>query len=382
MMLGLRSVAKGQGGVEAHVDQLTQEFDRAGLTVEIVVRTPYSGKARTERGLATRIVPIWSPVRQSLEAFIHSALGVWYAARARPRILHIHAVGPSLVAPLARLAGLAVVTTHHGEDYNREKWGPIARTMLRLGEWSAARFSNARIVVSSSLALQLGSKYGVEFHYVPNGVRLPTPVGTRFSLEEWGLDPGRYLLSVGRIVPEKRQLDLIKAFADLAVPDAKLVIAGAADHASEYSREVSRMAAETPGVIMVGFVTGQPLAELYSNAGLFVLPSSHEGLPIALLEAMAYGNRVLASDIDANLNVGLPAECHFPLGDLAALTEALHEWLAKCEPGARADWSQLLAGYDWTDIAQRTLAIYRSAAELNAMPLPGPRHSRPVTGRE
>lgn len=363
MMLGLRSVAKGQGGVEAHVDQLTQELDRAGLVVEILVRTPYAGKEETCRGAATRVVPIWSPVTQSFEAFVHSALGVIYAAIRRPRILHIHAIGPSLLAPFARLAGLSVVTTHHGEDYSREKWGPVARAMLRLGEWSAARFSTARIVVSSSLAARLSQKYGVAFHYVPNGVRLPQPVDTGSSLARWGLEPGRYLLNVGRIVPEKRQLDLIEAFEKAALPHMKLVLAGAADHASEYSREVARKAADTPGVVLVGFVSGQPLAELYSNAGLFVLPSSHEGLPIALLEAMAYGNRVLASDIDANLNVGLSPECHFPARDVDALAAALQCRLAQSASGARVNWSDLLADYDWSDIAQRTIAIYRSTIE-------------------
>jgi glycosyltransferase involved in cell wall biosynthesis len=210
----------------------------------------------------------------------------------------------------------------------------------------------------------LGGKYATEFHYVPNGVRLPAPVNTRTSLAEWELEPGRYLLNVGRVVPEKRQLDLINAFRKLAMPGVKLVLAGAADHASEYSREVSKRATETRGVVMVGFVSGQPLAELYSNAALFVLPSSHEGLPIALLEAMAYGNRVLASNIDANLNVGLPADCHFPVGEIAALAQAMRNGLAHDEAGARADWSDRLADYDWTDIAQRTLAIYRSAANL------------------
>lgn len=369
MMLGLRSVAKGQGGVEAHVDQLTRELDREGLNVEIIVRTPYGGKRRTKRGARTRICPIWSPTGQSLEAITHSILGVVHAAIARPRILHIHAVGPSLVAALARMVGLTVVTTHHGEDYHREKWGGFAKAMLRLGEWSAARFSNARIVVSSSLARQLSRKYGVEFHYVPNGVRFSQPVATRNSLARWGLQPGRYLLNVSRIVPEKRQLELIEAFTKLDVPGAKLVLVGAADHASDYSREVERKAAATDGVIMTGFVSGQPLAELFSHAGMFVLPSSHEGLPIALLEAMAYGNRVLASDIDANLNVGLPSECYFPLGDTDALTAALSDGLGQDAPDARSDWSGLLKEYDWPCIARQTMEIYRHAAGPSHAPL-------------
>jgi glycosyltransferase involved in cell wall biosynthesis len=364
MMLGLRSVAEGQGGVEAHVDQLARELDSAGLIVEIIVRTPYAGKLKSRRGAGTRVFPVWSPTSRNLEAIIHSVLGVVHAVIARPRILHIHAVGPSLVAPLARLAGLSVVTTHHGEDYNREKWGRFARAMLRLGEWSAARFSKARIVVSSSLAGQLSAKYGVEFYYVPNGVRLSRPVATQDSLGGWGLEAGGYVLNVGRIVPEKRQLDLIDAFAKLDVPGAKLVLVGAADHASDYSREVERRAAATAGVIMPGFLSGPPLAELYSHAGIFVLPSSHEGLPIALLEAMAYGNRVLASDIDANLNIGLPAECYFPLGDTDALSAALLDGLRQGKRRTRSDWSDLLQDYDWPDVARRTMAIYRLATDL------------------
>ena len=115
---------------------------------------------------------------------------------------------------------------------------------------------------------------------------------------------------------------------------------------------------------MTGFVSGQPLTELYSHAGQFVLPSSHEGLPIALLEAMAYGNRVLASDIDANLNVGLPAKCYFPLGDTDALTAAMRDALAQGEPEARTDWSVHLQDYNWSKIARRTMAVYRLAAGL------------------
>ncbi|MPT47037.1 MAG: glycosyltransferase [Sphingobium sp.] len=358
MMLGLRSLGSGQGGVEAHVEQLASELDARGCRVEVVVRKPYSGAEVRHKGKATRIVPLWSPSGQSSEAIVHSVLGVFYAARRRPHALHIHAVGPALVAPLARILGLRVIFTHHGEDYNREKWGKAARFVLRMGEKLGTSFSNRRICVSPSLSQSLTKAYGKVYDYVPNGVRRAVRAETTDTLDSLGLTPGGYIVHVGRIVPEKRQLDLVAMMARLGRPGMKLALVGAADHNSEYSAEVLKQAAENPDIVLCGFQTGNALAELFSQCALFALPSSHEGLPIALLEAMSYGCPVVVSDIEANLNVALPAECYFPMGDQDALLERVRAALAG--PG-RVDWSETLAQFDWQKIADKTLNIYKEA---------------------
>lgn len=359
MMLGLRSLGAGQGGVEAHVGQLAAEIDKLGLPVEAIVRTPYAGSQPATKGNAIRIRPLWSPRNQSTEALVHSLLGVFYAAIRRPDILHIHAVGPALVAPLARLFGLRVVFTHHGEDYNREKWGTVAKRMLRLGEWCGSRLSRRRICVSPSLAASLSAQYGTPYAYVPNGVHPFERVASADRPRELGLEPGRYVLHVGRIVPEKRQLDLIEMIDAIGDKHSlKLALVGAADHQSEYSRAVQARAARSPRTVLCGFQSGLALAELFSNCAVFALPSSHEGLPIALLEAMSYGCPVVASDIEANRNVGLPETSYFPLGDQAALTSAVEAALAGPCP---ADWSTLLAPFDWQQIAQATVRLYEEA---------------------
>ena len=362
LMIGLRSFGRGQGGVEAHVERLSEELDQAGYVVEVAVRTPYSGKKATARGRAIRIVPIWSPKGRATEAIIHSLLSVIYAAVRRPRILHIHAIGPSLMIPLARAFGLRVVFTHHGEDYNREKWGRIARTALKLGERFGARWANRRICVSRSLASNLSEKYKVQFRYIPNGVQSAVRINSSEILKKLGLSSGRYVLHVGRVVPEKRQADLISAIEKLDAQDVKLVLVGTPDHESEYSRHVDALASHSSRVTQAGFQSGLALAELYSHAGLFALPSTHEGLPIALLEAMSYSCRVIASDIDANLNLSLPTNCYFPVTSIDALVEKLQHAFSEGNEALVVDWSKYLETFDWREIASKTGEVYEEAA--------------------
>lgn len=359
MMLGLRSLGSGQGGVEAHVLQLATEIDRLGHSVEAIVRSPYAGSSPSTLGREIRVRPLWSPRHQATEALIHSILGVLYAAVRRPDVLHIHAIGPALVTPLARALGLRVVVTHHGEDYRREKWGWFARKMLLLGERFGAYLASRRICVSPSLAAALSEKYDRSYDYIPNGVRALERVDTAECPERLGLEPGRYILHVGRLVPEKRQLDLIELIDRIGERhNLRLALVGAADHESAFSREVVARAARSPRTVLCGFQSNRPLAELFSHCAVFVLPSTHEGLPIALLEAMSYGCRVVASDIEANLNVGLGDAAYFRTGDLCGLERAVEHALTLPTP---VNWKRKLAPFNWNEIASETLRVYEDA---------------------
>ena len=123
MMIGLRGCPNVQGGVERHVEQLAPFIAESGCRVEVIARKPYVGAPSRWRNVA--ITPLWAPRVSGLEAIVHTGFAVFYAAFRRPDIVHIHAIGPSLLARFARLLGLRVVVTHHGFDYDRAKWGPI-----------------------------------------------------------------------------------------------------------------------------------------------------------------------------------------------------------------------------------------------------------------
>jgi glycosyltransferase involved in cell wall biosynthesis len=170
-------------------------------------------------------------------------------------------------------------------------------------------------------------------------------------------------VTVARIDEQKRQLDLIAAYARLRSPKWKLALVGGADYSSAYARAVAEAARNTPGVVMLGHQTGEALAELYTHAGVFVLPSSHEGQPIAVLEAASYGLPVILSDIPAHREIAMSGARYFEAGDIATLAETLEAIFAapiveKLDAGER---DRLLARHDWRTIAQRTLAVYFDA---------------------
>lgn len=364
MMLGLRGFPHVQGGVETHAEQLCTRLAALGCEVTVLARLPYQ---RPETGAiwrGVRFVSLWAPQSKGLEAIVHSMLGVLYAAIKRPDILHIQAIGPAIVTLPARLLGLRVVVTHHGPDYDRQKWGKFARFALRTGERWGMRWSHGRIVISKVIANLVRQAHGCDSHLIPNGVVLPQMPDSSAALQDFGLEPGKYVLLVSRLVPEKRHLDLITAFLAAGLPGWKLAIVGASDHPDAYVQQILDQARGSPSVVCTGLQTGDALSQLYAHAGLFTLPSSHEGLPIAMLEALSYGLTVVASDIPANLEVGLPPEHYFPLGDVAGLTERLRRF-ATVRPVAAAAERQawVVERYDWDAIARQTYAVYTSVLE-------------------
>lgn len=365
MMLGLRGVPQVQGGVEKHVEELARVFVEKGWDVEVLGRKPYLTHKQPYQWEGVQVTPLWAPLSTKFEAIAHTFLGVLVAAVRRPDILHIHAIGPALLTPLARLFGLKTVVTHHGFDYNRDKWGGLARKMLKTGEWAGMRFASQRIAVSRHIVETMAERYHVSAQFIPNGVTLRESAGTSDVLQRFGLVKKQYVVMVARIVPEKNQHDLITAFASMQAAgyhtDKKLAIVGAADHQSPYVDQVKALAAKTPNVVLTGMQRGDDLAALYSNAALFVLPSSHEGMPIAMMEAMGYGLPVLASNITANLEVGLPEGGYFPLGDTQALAKQMAEKLDKplSSKQAEAQSAEVAATYGWSGIADQTLAVYQ-----------------------
>ena len=369
MMLGLRGFPYVQGGVEAHTEHLCSHLVALGCDVTVLVRSP---SQRVEIGSVwkgVKFVALWAPRSSGLETVVHSFLGVLYASIKRPDILHIQAIGPALVVPLAKILGLRVVVTHHGPDYDREKWGLLARFILKLGERWGMTWANRRIVISKVISDLVLAKYGEASVLIPNGVDLPQLPNSIEALKQFDLTPGHYVLLVSRLVPEKRHLDLIAAFKRASLPDWKLVIIGDINHPDAYQREVMKYASEA-NVVIAGFQYGLALEEIYANAGLFVLPSSHEGLSIVLLEALSYGLKVIASDIPANLEVGLPVEHYFPLGDISVLADLIRMLSGKTialkdQENTRAWVAQY---YDWQDIAEKTLKLYEELVKpINAI---------------
>jgi glycosyltransferase involved in cell wall biosynthesis len=367
-MLGLRGFPNVQGGVERHVENLSRELARLGCNVEAIVRSPYVSKSADREWQGIRLYRLWSPRVKGLEPFLHTFLGVLRAAWSRPDILHIHGIGPAFFTPLGRILGMKVVVTHHMANYEIGKWNAFARSILRFGEWAGMRLSHGIIAVSPSLAERMAESYRVSVRTIPNGIDPPLRIRTDSTLQSFGLTSGRYFLTVARIDEQKRQRDLITAFAQLNQSDWKLVLVGGADYQSGYARAVDEAARSTPGVVMLGVRSGKALAALYAGAGAFVLPSSHEGQPIVVLEALSYGCPVVLSDILPHREIGASGARYFAPGDIAALADQLR---ATCQlDGAprldEAEQERIMRAHSWPRIAESTLEVYRTALRKSA----------------
>jgi glycosyltransferase involved in cell wall biosynthesis len=359
-IFGFRGFPDVQGGVETHVENLAPQLVKLGHRVTACSRSPYVDPRREREWKGVRLLRLWTLQNTYVEAVLHSLVCAVVAGFRRPHVVHIQGIGPALVTPLLRILGLRVVVTHHGEDYNREKWGWASRTALRVGEALGMRFAHQRIAISRNIEKLIATKYGKSCEVIPNGVVFSELPSQKDKILDLGLEPGRYVLTVGRLVPEKRQLDLLRAFADAELQGWKLVIVGRIDHKNKYADLLASEAATMENVVMAGFQTGEPLRQLYAHAGLFVLPSSHEGLPIVLLEALGYGLPVLVSNIPSNLEVVDDPARVFRMGDmqeLSAKITALTDFkLDDAQRQALRD--DCFRRYDWTEIARRTSAAY------------------------
>ena len=343
------------GGVETHCEELFPRIAARGFDVTVIRRTNYvKDDLKVWKGV--KLVNIDCPKKKSFEAIIHTFRAINEAKRLGADILHIHAIGPALLVPYAKMLGMKVVFTHHGPDYDRDKWGFAAKTMLKLGERMGCMFADEVIVISDVIRNLIKRKYNrtSHVHLIYNGVSQPETCDYPEYFKELGIEKGKYILGMCRFVPEKNLHHLVEAFVKMKNNSGiKLVLAGDTDFEDDYSRGLKEMARKN-GVVLTGFIKGRKLHSLLTYCRAYCLPSSHEGLPIALLEAMSYGVRVVVSDIPANKEVGLPDGDYFPVGNVEALAERLRAVIS--EPLRHVDYD--MRKYDWEKIADQVAEVY------------------------
>ena len=353
--IGGRGLVSKYSGVESYYEQVGHELARLGHQVTVYCRTYFTPPTATHNGMRVRRLPT---IRSKhLETFVHTLLSSLHAMASDYDVVHYQCLGPALFSFLPRLAGKKTVVTVQGLDWQRGKWGPIASRVLRWGEVASVRLPNATMVVSQTLQQHYRDAYQCETVYVPNGAML-APRRFPSQLTEWGLLPDNYVLFLGRFSPGKNCHLLIDAFEKIHT-DMKLVLAGGSSHTDFYIRCLRRH--ESDRIRFLPWVSGRALEELLSNAALFVLPSEMEGLSLALLDAMAAGVCVLASDIPENREVVDGAGLTFRLGDSSDLERMLDVLVHNPElrrQAASRERDRIQSQYLWPQIARSIESTY------------------------
>ena len=367
-MFGHKRIPSREGGVEIVVEELSTRMAALGHGVTCYNRSGHhvSGrefdaqKLQRHRYVVLKQVPTLD--KRGLAAVSSSFFAALCAAFSKADVVHIHAEGPAFMCWLPKLLGKRVIVTVHGLDWQREKWKRgFGAKYIRTGEKMAVRWADEIIVLSHSVQQYFRDTYDRETVYIPNGVTEPKCVDADQITKGFGLEKDGYILFLGRLVPEKGIHYLIDAYQQLDT-DKKLVIAGGVSDTDDYVRQLHQQSGADARIVFTGFVQGQVLQELYSNAYIYVLPSDVEGMPLSLLEAMSYGNCCLTSDIEECASVIADAGVTFEKGNVRDFAMKLQEL---CDDPVRiASFKQrsaahILQHYNWDDVTKKTLELYR-----------------------
>lgn len=353
-LLGTRGVPANYGGFETCAEELGARLVARGHSVTVYCRSHHVHYAEPfYRGM--RLVRLPTIPNKYLDTITHATLSSFHAVTQGYDVVLMFIAGNSPISFLPRLAGQTVVLNVDGLDWKRRKWPPLAKRYIRFAEWLATKLPDA--VVTDSLRVQeyYRLRHRAETTYIAYGADVvPLPPGK--YLRQFGLTPGRYILFVGRLVPENCAHHLVAAFGRLET-DMHCVIVGDAPYAESYIRQLQ--AAAGPRVIFTGYLFGEGYRELSSNAYAFVETSEVGGTHPALLEAMAFGNVVVVNDTRENLEtIGDAGLCyHGAAGapDLARVLQSLVDDPARAEEyrcrarervGATFTWDTITTAYE------------------------------------
>ncbi|QHQ63612.1 glycosyltransferase [Anaerocolumna sedimenticola] len=367
-MLGHKRIPSREGGIEIVVEELSTRIAAQGHQVTCYNRKGHhvSGKEFDDSALSeykgVHLKSVCTIDKKGLAAMSSSFFAALEAAFGNYDVVHFHAEGPCTMLWLPKLFGKSCIATVHGLDHQRAKWGKFARTYIMLGEKCAVKFADEIIVLSEGVQNYFQAIYGRRTRFIPNGVNRPVQRNLELLKAKYPLAAKQgYFLSLARIVPEKGYHYLIEAFKQVKT-DKLLVIAGGASDSGEYMEQLKTMAAGDDRIIFTGFVQGQLLEELYSNAYVYTLPSDLEGMPLSLLEAMSYGNCCLTSDIAECAEVVEEKAVTFKKSDVADLHDKLQMLCDKPElvDKYKNEASDFICNkYNWDYIVNRTLDLYR-----------------------
>jgi len=351
------------GGIEKLTEEIGSRLVKKGHEVIVYCSRDYGTENGIYKGMELRTVPsINTKSLHKLSICFHATRDV--LKKHEVDIVHVHAVGPSLFSIFPRFKAIPTVVQTHGIEWQRDKWGFAGKAFLKFSDLTAVYFPNKTTSVSKVQKQYYENKFKREIVYIPTGVN-DVEILKASEILKLGLEPNRYILFAARLVAEKGPHFLIDAFLRIDT-DMKLVVAGDAAHAEEFKSMLREKAGDDDRIIFPGFVTGRLLEELFSNAYIFCLPSTLEGLPIALLEAMSYGNCCVASDIPENLEAVEDYGYTFRNRDTENLRNILQDLIDhpdKVEKKKEAAKTHVLQKYSWDGIADQMEALYLSVIE-------------------
>ena len=366
-MIGHKVVPSRRGGIENVLTSLCPILAESGVDVTCYNRSgqkienEYIGTVINKKYRDVKIKKAWTLNVRGVSAMIASFTAAISATFVKYDIIHFHAEGPCAAMWIPKMFGKRCVATVHGLDWQREKWGKgFASKYIKFGERVMVKYADEIIVLSESARDYFKETYNRETVLIHNGIEKPTKKDAEKITELYGLSKDSYICMVSRLTAEKGVHYLIDAYNGINT-DKKLVIAGDTSDTDEYVELIKQKAKNNPNIIFTGFISGDILREIYSNAYLVAVPSDIEGMSLSLLEALAYGNAVLCSDIPENTLVTEDKAMLFSKSNVEDLRNELQKMCddEKIVGDLKNGADEFILGkYNWQDVATATLSLY------------------------
>ena len=372
-MVGHKIIPSRRGGIEKVLTSLCPLLVEEGAEVTCYnrssdkVENEYVGTVVDKKYCGVKLKKAFTLNARGVSAMMASFTAAIGAAFGKYDIVHFHAEGPCAAMWIPKMFGKKCVATVHGLDWQREKWGKgFASKYIKFGEKVMAKYADEIIVLSESAAKYFKDTYNRDTVLINNGIEKPDKKQADKIKELYGISKDEYICMVSRLTAEKGVHYLIDAYNSINT-DKKLVIAGDTSDTDDYVELLKKKAEGNPNIIFTGFISGDVLDEIYSNAYLVALPSDIEGMSLSLLEAMAYGNAVLCSDIPENTLVVEDKAIHFEKSNISDLADKLQMLCDKQD--IRDDYKKnaeefILGKYNWNDVAKSTHNLYKKVLNL------------------
>ena len=372
-MVGHKIIPSRRGGIEKVLTSLCPLLVEEGAEVTCYnrssdkVENEYVGTVVDKKYCGVKLKKAFTLNARGVSAMMASFTAAISAAFGKYDIVHFHAEGPCAAMWIPKLFGKKCVATVHGLDWQREKWGKgFASKYIKFGEKVMAKYADEIIVLSESAAKYFKDTYNRDTVLINNGIEKPDKKQADKIKELYGISKDEYICMVSRLTAEKGVHYLIDAYNSINT-DKKLVIAGDTSDTDDYVELLKKKAEGNSNIIFTGFISGDVLDEIYSNAYLVALPSDIEGMSLSLVEAMAYGNAVLCSDIPENTLVVEDKAMHFEKSNISDLADKLQMLCDKQD--IRDDYKKnaeefILGKYNWNDVAKSTHNLYKKVLNL------------------
>jgi glycosyltransferase involved in cell wall biosynthesis len=306
VMIGQKGLPARSGGIERHVSSIATGLVARGYRVVVYGRRWYVGNGQAPAGVEQHFS---TGIRtKHLDAVTHSFTALWKARQVKPDVIHLQGSSVALLAPIARLfhPRAKLVVTFHCIDAGHAKWNWLAKKILRLGEWIACNVPDKTIVVSQTLLRDCLKRFSTQTVYISHPFDIDKNQVPTEPLAQFGLVKDQYLISAGRLVPNKHIHLLIQAYAKVRemrpelFAHIPLVIVGGGVWTDSYVSWLAKLAATVPNVKLLGERSGMELAALQAHAMAHVFPTLTEGLSFAMLEAGAFARPAVATALPQN----------------------------------------------------------------------------------